>query len=108
MDRRRTAALLSALYVVTAMAHAWFLRGVWVAPYIAHDEVQYCIIGENIRAGHGFVMRGAFASTAPPLYPLFVALGHSLPGNPRFGVYLLSILAVCTLLFPAYLTAREL
>ena len=108
MERRRILTLLGSLYVVTAAVHGWLLSGVWIAPYIAHDEVQYCMIGENIRAGHGFLMRGTFASTAPPLYPLFVALGHSLAGNPRVGVYILSVLTICALLFPAYLIGRDL
>ena len=107
MDARRTRILLAALYLLTAALHARLLWGVRVAPYIAHDEVQYCMIGENIHAGNGFVIRGLFASTAPPLYPLFVALGDSLPGDARVNVYILSVLVICTLLFPVYAIARE-
>jgi len=104
----RTPALLMALYVFTVLTHLWLLHGVWVAPYIAHDEVQYCLTGENVRAGHGFMMRGAFPSTVPPLFPLFVALGRSLSENPRLSLFVLSVLVVCTLLFPVYLMCRDL
>src|SRR5690348_5708023 len=86
-----TPALLIVLYIITVLLHGWLLYGVRVAPYIAHDEVQYCMIGENIRAGHGFTMRGTFATTAPPLFPLFVALGHSLLPNARLGLFFISV-----------------
>jgi hypothetical protein len=102
-----TPALLIVLYIITVLLHGWLLYGVRVAPYIAHDEVQYCMIGENIRAGHGFTMRGTFATTAPPLFPLFVALGHSLLPNARLGLFFISVLAICTMLFPAFLIARD-
>jgi hypothetical protein len=107
-SRLGTPGLLLILYVFAVVMHGWLLYGVWVAPYIAHDEVQYCLIGENIRAGHGFTMRGAFASTAPPLFPLFVAFGHSLLPNARLGLYLLSVLAICTMIFPLFLIGRDL
>ena len=53
-------------------------------------------------------MRGSFASTAPPLFPLFVAFGHSLLPNPREGLFFASVLVICTMLFPAFLIGRDL
>src|SRR5689334_3919643 len=108
MSGLKTPVLLGGLYALTVCMHLWLLYGVWVAPYIAHDEVQYCLSGENIRAGRGMMMRGGFASTVPPLYPLFVAVGHSVPWNPRLALFIMSVLAVCALLFPAYWIARDI
>jgi hypothetical protein len=103
---RNELTILFACYAVSVLLHVWLLYGVWVAPYIAHDEVQYCLTGENIRAGRGVLTRGEFATSFPPLFPLFVALGHSIPYSPRLGLFVLSVLAICSLLFPMYRIGR--
>ena len=97
---------LIALYILAVLVHIWLLKDSTVAPYIARDEVQYALLGENLRAGHGFLMRGVFHPTSPPLFPLFVALGHSLAPQPRTGFFFLSVFTICLTLLPVYGIAR--
>ena len=99
---------LLALYICSVLFHIWLLKSSTVVPYVAHDEVQYALLGENLRAGHGFLMRGAFHSTAPPLFPLFVALGHSLASHARAGFFFLSVFTICLTLLPVYGIARHI
>lgn len=100
--------LLPALYVITVIVHILALYPASLTSHVASDEVQYALTGENIRLGNGYTLRGQFSSTIPPLYPLLVALGHSIGENPRLSFFILSVLVMSLVLIPAYLFAKEL
>lgn len=104
----RTATILVFIYLFSVGVHYSLLYSVTAAPYVGSDELQYSITGENLRSGNGYMFRGAFYATAPPVFPLFVALGHSLSENHRQGVFILSVFTVCSLLFPVFLICRHL
>jgi hypothetical protein len=98
----RTPALLVVVYLATTSLHLYFLRDTFRFPHISSDEVKYCSTGESIRLGRGYTLRGEFNSTAPPVFPAFIALAHSIGPDPRVAMFLLSSLLMCSVVFPAF------
>lgn len=105
----RIAALLAVIYLAAVALHLILLRDAFRFPHISSDEVQYAMTGENIRMGHGFMLRGQFNSTLPPVFPAFIALAHSADANdPRLAMFILSCFLMCASVFPAFAMARTI
>jgi len=98
----QTPALLVVLYLASISLHLYFLRDVFRFPHVSSDEVKYVSTGESIRMGRGYTLRGEFNSTAPPVFPAFIALAHSIGSDPRVTMFGLSSLLMCFVIFPAF------
>jgi Dolichyl-phosphate-mannose-protein mannosyltransferase len=99
--------ILVLLYLFAAGVH---VAALWEAarfPHLSTDEAQYTMVGENLRLGKGFTIRGQMHSGMPPIYPLFVAAAHSLGGASRHSVLCFNCFAICLVIFPAFLIARQ-
>jgi hypothetical protein len=103
-----TPALLLAVYLVSTALHLYLLRNAFQFPNISSDEVQFAMTGENIRLGHGYMLRGQFNSTVPPVFPLFIALAHSLGTDPRAAMFVLSCFLMCSVIFPVYALGKAI
>lgn len=94
-----------ALWLVISLVHVPLLWTGATFPHIASDEVQFVMTGENIRLGNGFVMRGQFNDSLPPLFPLFVAMVHSI-SETRAAFLVIACLLMCSAMFPVFYLAR--
>jgi hypothetical protein len=65
------------------------------------------MVGENLRLGKGYTIRGQIHSGIPPMYPLFVAAAHAIGGPSRHSVLWFNCLAICLVVFPAFCLARQ-
>src|SRR5258708_2830678 len=99
---------LVAIYVISVAVHFVSMRRAAEFPLLATDEVQYISVGENLRLGHGFTTRGEFHTGLPPIYPLFVAITHSVGSNARASALFFSCVVICLAVFPAYGLARHI
>ena len=99
-------AWLTATYLVSVGFHFRALRHQAGFPLLATDEAQYIAVGENLRLGHGFMVRGEFHTGLPPLYPAFVAFAHSWGSDPRMSALFFSCLFISLAIVPAYGLAR--
>lgn len=109
--RRRLGAIpiswwLAVCYLVSVALHFRALRHQARFPLLATDEAQYIAVGENLRLGHGFMVRGEFHAGLPPLYPVFVAFAHSWGSDPRMSALFFSSLCISLAIVPAYGLAR--
>jgi hypothetical protein len=106
--RKRTQSVtLVVLYLVAVAVHVATLWEGARFPHLSTDEAQYTMVGENLRLGKGFTIRGQIHSGLPPVYPLFVAAAHSLGGPSRHSVLCFNCAAICLVVFPAFLLARQ-
>jgi 4-amino-4-deoxy-L-arabinose transferase-like glycosyltransferase len=95
------------LYLFAAGLH---VAALWEAarfPHLSTDEAQYTMVGENLRLGKGYTIRGQIHSGMPPIYPLFVAAAHSLGGPSRHSVLCFNCFAIGLVVFPVFLIARQ-
>lgn len=106
--RRYPQWFLLAVFLFTLAIHFQQLKNAYQYPIFATDAVQYVDTAENLSLGRGYQFRGNFNTSLPPLYPLFLAVGHKLPGDPRTNVFLLSIFAMGAIVFPAFGLAQRL
>src|ERR1700736_3027603 len=95
------------LYLFAAAVHVAALWDAARFPHLSTDEAQYTMVGENLRLGKGYTIRGQIHSGIPPIYPLFVAAAHSVGGPSRHSVLCCTVMAMCLVVFPAFLTARQ-
>ncbi len=65
------------------------------------------MVGENLRLGQGFTIRGYFHAALPPIYPVFVAAAHTLGGPARFNMLCWNSAAICLIVFPVFFLARH-
>src|SRR5258708_6917357 len=86
---------LSLIYAAAVVAHIAALAPGSRFPHLSTDEAQYVSVGENLRLGHGFTVRGYFHSGIPPVYPLFVAAAHAIGGPSRFTMLCWNSAAIC-------------
>jgi hypothetical protein len=73
----KAGALLTLIYICCVLVHIWILWEPSLFPHISSDEVQYSAVGESLRNGRGYTAHGGFHSSIPPLYPVLIALAHS-------------------------------
>lgn len=99
---------LLAVFLFTLAVHFQQLKDAYQYPIFATDAVQYVGTAESLSQGRGYQLRGNFNTSLPPLYPVFLAVGHLMPGDPRTTVFFLSILVMATMVFPAFGLARRL
>ena len=99
--------LLAGLYLLTALLHIVMLWRAFEFPIFCTDAVVYVSLAENIRHGAGFLARGVLNSSSAPLYPIFLAVLHSLRSNPRAAAFVGSCLAISLSVFPCYWLARR-
>src|SRR5437588_1027460 len=103
----RETVTLVLLYLFAVGLHVTALWDAARFPHLCTDEAQYTMVGENLRLGKGYTIRGHIHSGIPPLYPLFVAAAHTLGGPSRHSVLCFNCVAICLVVFPAYLLARQ-
>ena len=96
------------IYFAVVLLHVVVLNGVYRFPFFCTDTAQYVPTAQNILNGNGYTVRGAFNSTNPPLYPLFLAL-LMLPGSDPFArIFLAQCLLGALTVFFTFALAREI
>lgn len=108
LSRSGASWLLAFVYAASVVLHVRALAFQAGFPLLATDEAQYVAVGENLRLGRGFTVRGEFHSGLPPLYPAFVAAAHSTGSDPRMSALIWSCAVMSLALFPAYRLARSI